>query len=204
MNKNDKKIIKNKKQLILLIISFVIVVIVCLVIVFVLLSRNKEAEDKIFKDLISKDYLASYILRGDVKIGDAYAEFDGIKYYAVVDDKLKNYNSMNKIMDIFDKYYEENNANVYLQYLQGDSEYNQYQEFNGVLYVLKKEPACQKFQDITDDYTQIKGDGTVTLSTSYYDINLVKVGKDWRLRSLDFYCQDAANEEDQSTPWNSK
>ncbi len=191
--KKNKKI---KKIILVMVILISVIVVVCLVVVFKLISRNKTNDEALFKELIQVDYLASYILMGNIEVGDATATFDGQEYYAVIDEKLKNYNSVTKIMDLFNKYYTESSSSHYRKYF-SDPEYNHYYDFGGILYVLKKEPACQNFQEIPTDYTKTyninpeEKEDTVILSTFYNDINLIKVDGNWRLRGLDFKCVDS-------------
>lgn len=185
-----KNFLKKHKKLIIIFCTLIVVVVICIIVIFKLFFQNQVDEDKLFKDLIYKDYLVSYIFTGNIEVGDAYADFDGVRYYAVIDEKLKDIKTSGQILKFLEEDFEENWGMTYREEIKEDK-YNIYQALNGTLYVHKREPQCQVFDEPESEYTKTEvNDNELYLNTTYHSINILKVDGKWLLTSLDYKCRD--------------
>ena len=164
---------KNKKQKNVIIITLVAVVLLLLVVAGVIVlankiknkneNKNKEgntanvSEESRVKEVYYNNYLISYIIEGDVQTGEGKLRIDGDPnvYYAVTDYLLEDFHSIEDINKLIDDtlYYEA----AIKAYKLMDSEYsNKYTEYDGTLYVKKKENPCNILDGETLDKDKIE------------------------------------------------
>lgn len=170
MKKNNGKKDINKNKII---IALCAIVLLLLVIVGVVVLANKinnrekdkagenaptaKAEEEMAKDLLYNNYLISYILEGDVEIGEGKLNIEGnpTTYYAVTDPLLADIHSIGDIYDLIDNDLTAIAAVRARKLMQ--SEYaNQYTSRNDVLYVSKIAEPCEIYEGGPLDKSKMK------------------------------------------------
>ncbi len=190
-NINGKKP-KNKLKLVLGIgIILLILIVIIGIFVYIKFFKVDKLTNEQLKQLVKNDYIISYALRGNVEVSEAYVDYDGIKYYAVDDDLLKDFKKLDDLIKFIDENYLENMSSFIVDLLNNGEDVNHYREFNNTLYVLKSEPYCQRFKDLDYNF-QIENISKkkIHLYTLYYDIYIDNDDNRWHLKSLDFTCSN--------------
>lgn len=134
-------------------IGTILIVLIVLIIIGILIKRNNEGSQNPDPEILSKEdainyfyqnYLISYIIYGDVETGEGVSTDNetGITYYAVTDEKLKDYKSIDKIMELITTTLREDNATKAINKL-NDGNHNTYVESKDTLYILKKKATCE-------------------------------------------------------------
>ena len=160
-NKKEKKINKNKLLIIISAVVLLLIIIIGVVVLAIKIqkrdgnSKNKplsqEDVEKNVKNLFYNDYLISYILEDDVKVGEGTLTIEGedVVYYAVDDPLLKDIKSPTDIYNLIkETLFSE--AVVRTMKLM-ESEYaNQYISQGDTLYVSKTANPCSIYKSEID------------------------------------------------------
>lgn len=112
-------------------------------------SQNEDITPDLVKKTFKNNYLISYLLEGDVGVGEGTVTIGDITYYAVKDDLLTSFNKLNDIKELILNNLRPELASGVLERLH-DPFYNQYFESEGHLYVKKREKVC-KHPELEED-----------------------------------------------------
>ncbi len=154
MNNKKKKIKANMAIIISCIVVFLVVAIgVVILSVNKIKNKNNDSnktenkpalkEEGKAKELLYNNYLISYILEGDVEIGEGTLGIEGDPnvYYAVVDSRLQNIHSLSDIYSLIDNnLFDE--AAIRARKLMESAYANQYVSSGDTLYVKKMDSPC--------------------------------------------------------------
>lgn len=203
MGENLKKKRKNNILIIILVVIFIILVAVA---ILLFNNKNKDKEEvpeekakfneKMASDFLFNSMLISYIIEGDVQIGDGTTKnmSTGEIYYAVNDEYLKNITGLNDITDLITDNYVDYIASYLLEKAASESS-NKYISFANQLYIQKKDSPCDKIPiseprdkvkyTINDDLAIVTWNTDEELQV-YFDEN----SKKWELITYLFTCDE--------------
>lgn len=145
------------------------------------------------KELAYNNYLLSYLLTADVQTADGYVEIEGITYYAVDDELLKDIKTLDDITLLIDKVFEGGLVSLYTNYL-SDEKYNNYIYINDHLYIKKGANICHKIAPYNEEIMRFEdgngenGDKLVVMDE--VEVRAVNIDDNWYTTSLEYYCID--------------
>lgn len=194
------KIINSKSIIILVILIFLVVG----VDIYLVNTRkssekpiNKEAtpktSNKELKELAYNNYLLTYLLEGSVKTSDGYVEIEGVTYYALDDEVLKDIKSLDDITDLIEKLFEGGLVSRYINYL-SDENYNNYIYINDHIYVKKGNSICSQLSPYNESIMRFEdgngenGDKLVVMDDVV--VRAVKIDGKYYTTALEYYCLD--------------
>lgn len=196
---------ENKKKYIKLIaIGIMIIAIILLIAVstaLIFVNKKEEAPipvltDEQAIDYFYNNYLISYLIEGDVQVGEGTltVKETGEKYSAVSDEKLKNISSSEDITDLVIKTLRNDDANKALDML-ADENYNNYVTVGGQLYIKKTSKICKEnLPDVNKKgiVVDTRNEKLINLSYENYPnmIYFDDIANQWFMPFLTYGCDD--------------
>lgn len=202
MKNNEKK--NNKK--IMFIMLAVLLILIVIVIAITLLKDKPQTIDKPsyipneaeIKEKLYNNVLISYILYGDIKLGEGYMadSENGEHYYAVVDDVFAKYN-IKTYEDITKLIMANLNEEIKYEAIErlSSGEYNSYVSLDDQLFLVTKSPKCVSVPSFDElDAMEINGeymnDSRIAISWKMDSINLYYINDNWLFNTLYYNCYD--------------
>ena len=192
-----KYILKNKKLIIFLTIG-VIILICCFVLIAIgILKKDNQNKDQNennkvtnaeIEKIITNNYLYSYLMQGDVKVGETYAENNDKKYYIVVDELLKDITSIEDINELIENTF--TSYRIPTCYTEiNESKNNEYLEINDMLYVYKKN-VCENFPKLEiNNLIQTEVEDGIWIDYDYVGFKLENEDNLWKTGVIIYSCE---------------
>lgn len=186
--------IKKHKKVLIIAAVILVVLIIAAVVIAIILNKQSEKSDnsedlKRAQELITNNFLYSYLMQGDIVTADGYIEESGTTYYYVNDDQLSSIKSIEDINNLVSETFIEDKANIYYENLING---NKYIEKDGTLYVAKNADICSnvmKYEadeislaEVTEDKMQIRLSNQIVYA--------YKENGNWYLGTNNCYCMD--------------
>ena len=185
---------KHKKALIITAVVLIILIIATVILVIILNKNNDKLDNsedlKIAQELITNNYLYSYLMQGDINTTNGYIEENGTTYYYVLDEQLESIKTIEDINNLVHETFVEDKASIYYENLMKG---NKYIEKDGQLYVAKISDVCSNIMkyetdeislvEVTQDKMQIRLSNQIVYA--YKENGL------WRLGTNNCHCLDA-------------
>ena len=192
-----KYILKNKKIIIFIIVG-VIILICCFVLIAIGILKKDNPNQKVnqnnkltnaeIEKLITNNYLYSYLMQGDVKVGETYAENNDKKYYIVVDELLKDITSIEDINELIENTF--TSYRIPTCYTEiNESKNNEYLEINDMLYVYKKN-VCENFPKLEiNNLIQTEVEDGIWIDYDYIGFKLENEDNLWKTGVIIYSCE---------------
>ena len=157
-------------------------------------KENKlTAVNKELKELAYDNYIYSYLVQGDVKTSDGYVTVEGITYYAVDDEVLKDINTLEDISALVERLFDGALVSMYLNYF-NDEQYNNYIYTDNHLYVKKGSGICHTIAQYDEDIMRFEegngenGDKLVVMDEIV--VRAVEIDGKYYTTAIEFNCID--------------
>lgn len=187
---------KNKKKLIFVAFILLIITIAIVITVIIINKQDKEKDNsedlKRAKELMSNNFLYSYLIQGEIETADGYIENEGIKYYYVDDELLNSIKTIGDINNLINDTFIEGKKEMLYEKINNG---HKYIERNNNLYVAKSSDVCLniikydpndiEIENITEEKMQIRLPDQIVYA--------YKENDNWYLGTNNCYCLEESN-----------
>lgn len=186
-----------KYKIILIVILVLIIGVVIGVVAFKIFGKENKSEaftQALAEDIVTNNYLISYLLYGDVQADAGEIELDGETYYGVSDELLSDINSVADINSLIrNTILEAGLENVYAEL--ANEANNQYVGVESGLYVKKNNTCLTDTLNLEGLTYTVKEDDRYWINTEEIGYNVYLEDENWKSMKLIYTCGEAVDEE---------